>query len=61
MRRSPIATLAKVAATLARPEMERPAYWRTLVRRRHWALILITHGKPDETAAPATRDHEENL
>lgn len=60
MSRSPIGDLAKFAATLARPEMERRSYWQPIVGFKHWALILITHGKPGEPpekpmSAPAPR------
>ncbi|MFI6510074.1 hypothetical protein ACIBCT_20915 [Streptosporangium sp. NPDC050855] len=60
MSRSPIGELAKFAALLAQPEMERRSYWWPVVGFKHWALILITHGKPGELpekpmSAPAPR------
>ncbi|RCG31929.1 hypothetical protein DQ384_05135 [Sphaerisporangium album] len=46
--RAPMSRLAKLARILARPEMERRSYWRLLAGRDHWAVILITHGRPGE-------------
>ncbi|MGR6922624.1 hypothetical protein ACU635_50935 [[Actinomadura] parvosata] len=51
MRRIPIRSLAKLANAWASPEVERPVWWRTLIGRDSWALLLITKGKPDDPPA----------
>ncbi|MGP3914354.1 hypothetical protein [Nonomuraea sp. 10N515B] len=51
MTRTPIRSLAKLATAWASPEMDRPVYWRTLIGRDTWALLLITKGKPGESPA----------
>jgi hypothetical protein len=45
----PISSLAKLASSLASPEMERPTYWRQLVGGDRWAVLLLTQGKPGES------------
>lgn len=57
---APMADLAKFAAMLARPEMERRSTWRVLLGWDHWAVILIRHarkGAPPERSrfGPAPR------
>ncbi|MDP4501029.1 hypothetical protein [Nonomuraea turcica] len=48
MSRHPIRSLAGLTHAWDSPEMERPVYWRTLIGRNTWALLLITKGKPGE-------------
>lgn len=59
MTRQPIATLGDLAHAWASPEMERPTFWRTLIGRDNWAVLLLTKGKvgqappaPDRQPAP---------
>lgn len=52
MSRIPIRSLAALANAWATPTMERPVYWRTLIGRDSWALLLITKGKPGELPTP---------
>ncbi len=58
----PMHKLAKLTAMWASPEMGRPSFWRALIGRDNWALILITRGKegdppekPPLAAAPRLR------
>ena len=55
MNRIPIRSLAKLASAWASPEMDRPVYWRTLIGRDTWALLLITKGKPGDPPARPER------
>ncbi|MEV4174010.1 hypothetical protein [Nonomuraea sp. NPDC049709] len=55
MSRVPIRSLAKLANAWASPEMDRPVYWRTLIGRDTWALLLITKGRPGEPPARPDR------
>lgn len=55
MNRIPIRSLAKLAGAWASPEMDRPVYWRTLIGRDTWALLLITKGKPGDPPARPER------
>lgn len=60
MPRHPIRSLADLARTWASPETERPVYWRALIGRDRWALLLITNGEPGDphpapTHQPAPR------
>lgn len=51
---APMHDLAKLAATLARPDMKRRSVWHLLVARDHWGIILIRHapkGTPPEKPA----------
>jgi hypothetical protein len=49
MIRHPIASLANLAHAWTSPAMERPVYWRTLIGRDTWALLLVTKGRAGET------------
>lgn len=59
MKRVPILSLAKLAHAWSSPEMERPVFWRTLIGRDTWALLLITKGKPG--APPARPEFGPNM
>lgn len=48
MTRLPMRSLANLAKAWDSPEMERPVFWRTLIGRDSWALLLITKGKSGE-------------
>lgn len=51
---APMHELAKYAAAMARPEMERRSVWHLLAGGDHWAVILIRHtrkGSPPEKPA----------
>lgn len=48
-RRIPIRSLAGLARAWSSPAMDRPVYWRTLIGRDSWALLLITKGRQGET------------
>ncbi|OPG13684.1 hypothetical protein [Microbispora sp. GKU 823] len=63
---TPMRELAKLATTLARPEMERRTVWHLLAGWKHWALILIRHAPksaPPEkpSLAPTVRINPEFL
>lgn len=49
MSRLPIASLANLARAWSSPAMDRPVYWRTLIGRDSWAILLITKGRAGET------------
>lgn len=51
IRRVSIRSLAELAHAWASPEMDRPVWWRTLIGRDTWALLLITKGKPGDPPA----------
>jgi hypothetical protein len=53
-KRSPIQTLNGLVHMLADPKAKRDrhAYWRVLGHGKHWALVLVTHGKPGEPQNP---------
>lgn len=55
MRRLPIASLANLARAWTSPELERPVFWRTLIGRGSWALLLITEGKTGDPPAKPER------
>lgn len=59
MKRVPILSLAKLAHAWSSPEMERPVFWRTLIGRDSWALLLITKGKPGDP--PARPEYGPNM
>jgi hypothetical protein len=44
-----IRSLAGLARAWSSPAMDRPVYWRTLIGRDTWALLLITKGRQGET------------
>lgn len=63
---APMRELAKLATTLARPEMERRSVWHRLAGWKHWAIILIRHAPksapPEKPAlAPTVRMNPEFL
>lgn len=55
IRRIPIRSLAKLAGAWASPEVDRPVFWRTLIGRDSWALLLITKGEPTDPPARPER------
>lgn len=55
MTRSHIASLANLARAWSSPAMERPVFWRTLIGRDSWALLLITKGREGEAPPPPAR------
>lgn len=61
MTRLHIASLANLARAWSSPEMERPVFWRTLIGRDSWALLLITKGRVGELPPPPGRLPEPRL